>query len=164
MWKQMCVGTALDPEAVQAVVDYTPQVHIIQLDSTNQLARDNLPTHGYAIVYNRNLKDMFSYSSQILQMMVDSFSVDFIEDYDCTQMPDVSRVLMQAGIGDEAYTVAICKAKKLWAVGVGSSTKTRKNAAKLALALAVAQADHLIIEASEHFEEFCKLALLLNLV
>lgn len=164
MWKQMCTGTALDPEAVQAVVDYTPQVHLIQLEGTSQLVKDGMPSHGYAIMYNKNLKDMFSYSSQILQMMVDAFAVDFIDDYDCTTMPDISRVLVQAGIGDDAYTVATCKAKRLWAVGLGASTKTRKNAAKLALALGVGQADHRIVEASEHYEEFCKLALLLNLI
>merc|ERR1712224_1189277 len=83
IWKQMVQGTALDPEAVELALQNVPQLRLVSLDAGDTLVtKESLQTQGYAIPYNKNLHNMFSYSSQILQQMVDTAPVDYIDDPD----------------------------------------------------------------------------------
>merc|ERR1712232_99128 len=65
-------------------------------------------------------------------------SVEYLDDVDWKAYPQVGAALKQIATAEECFTIAVCPAHGVWALGVGMRSANRFNAAKIALATSLA--------------------------
>merc|ERR1712051_1017597 len=80
--------------------------------------------------------------------------VSMEDDPDGKVLPDVAAAIRVSGAEDNCYCVATCPSQGVWAVGLAGGWAGRERAAKMSLALALAQATGRIEEMGNNYPEF----------
>lgn len=146
---------AIAPAAAAATAD-VPAVHFLSVGGDSKLVLAGLPAEGPAVAHSKQLKEFFSNAHNILSELVEDISaaVTFEDDPDWKVMPEVGAALKEAGAEDNSYCIAACETHACWGVGLASGWKARESAAKLALAMAVAQNTGRMEELAQTYPEF----------
>jgi len=144
---------ALAPTAAAADV---PPVHFLNVPGECKLVAAGLPADAPAIAHTKQLKEFFSNAHHILSELVEDISVavTFEDDPDWKEVPEVGTALKEAGAEENGYCIAVCEEQACWGVGMASGWKARESAAKLALAMAIAQNTGRLEELAKTYSEF----------
>jgi len=134
----------------------TPTMHLVSLTQESKITTEGYPADAPAVLHGgKAQKEYFSNSHSILQELVEDISeVQFQDDAEGTVLPEVSAALIAAGAEESCYCVATCPSQAVWGIGVANGWKTRETAAKMALAIAVAQAQGKIEALAPNYPEF----------
>lgn len=113
----------------------------LSVPAESSLCDMGMPSEGLAVIHDKSMGEMFRQGHYILEELVgDVSTVEFKDDPDWKEFPDIAEALGQAGTESNCYCVAISQEFGRWAVGVGASWKPRESAAKLALCMTLAPA------------------------
>jgi hypothetical protein len=134
----------------------------IVLGSESKIVSNGLPATAPAVYFDKEYTDCFSIGPSLLWDLIGNkvTSITYEHDPDGVTYPEVKLALMEAGGDPEnnCFVVATCDSSKIWAVGIASGWKNREKAAKIALALALADEEEIFekaIEKYSYFAQFC---------
>jgi len=103
-------------------------------------------------------KGLYAHVDKILAQFVSKEDIEYVDDPDWVQFPEVASALTEAGynIKDHCLNVAVCGVASVWAAATGNKWKSRNAAAKVALAtmLALRAADSGEAPDTSSFPEF----------
>merc|ERR1712113_532943 len=122
----------------------------------SQLTTEGYPADGPAVVHGgKHEKPYFSNAHSVLQDQVEEIEeVTFQDDSEGDQFPELGEALVAAGGEECGYCIATCPSKAVWGIGVAFGAANRKTASKMALAIAIAQADDKIGDLAKNYPEF----------
>merc|ERR1712217_781746 len=133
----------------------TPKVHLLTLTAkAKPVLVEGLPQEGPAIVYDKELKEFFGKSHDILAELVDPANVSMRDDPEWRITPEIGAQITAAACESTCFCLAVAPNKSCWGVGVADGFKGRQLAAKLALALAMSVHAGRAEELSMRFPEF----------
>jgi len=108
----------------------------------SQLVERGFPVEAPAVFHDRDV-GVFSDANSVMSELIDDSKVEFIDDPDWTRLPEVAFALGKTAGGEpESIMIALCPSKAKWAVGMAAGAQGRSRASKLALAIAIAEADN----------------------
>lgn len=122
-----------------AAVAAGPPVTWITLTEESTITNEGLPAEAPVVVFEKGVS-VFGEGSYILCDFLPNMDeeVEFIDDPDWKQFPEIASALRETGLEENCNCVAFAKAQGKWAVGCAPGHKPRQNAAKLALSVALA--------------------------
>lgn len=135
-------GGGKKQKAAVEPTDALPTVVMVSLDQDSTITQQGFPAEAPAIAYDKS-QYIFQSGHHVLGDILGDISenVSFLHDADWDQLPEVGEALKAQGITDQCYVVASCESQGKWAIGMASGWKHRETAAKLALAVAIAQSE-----------------------
>lgn len=123
------------------------------------------PLQGPALMHTDNLKELARSAHLILDELLGTEiaacdHVTFEDNPDVCDFPEIRDALLDAGTVNVSFCVSICARHGLWAVGCSPQVKTRKQAAKLAMCVALALCEHSgvspeVFSARPDFDSLC---------
>jgi len=133
-----------------------PKVHLLTVDGNCKVVQAGLPQEVAAIEHSKQQKEFFSNAHSILGEMIEDISaeVTFEDDAECTIMPEIAQALKASAGEENCFCVARADSHGCWGVGVAAGWKGRESAAKLMLALSLAQATGRLEELAQTYPEF----------
>merc|ERR1719265_2033731 len=119
-----------------------------------------------AVVHDDTFKDCFSIASPMLADLIGEGSRNIVYEHDTEgdKYSEVKKAILAAGGEDNCFCVAVCKEANIWAVGIASGWKNRGKAAKIALALALADDQTTFSKCIEKYRDFALLCVEAELI
>mmetsp|Transcript_25431 Transcript_25431/g.72627 ORF Transcript_25431/g.72627 Transcript_25431/m.72627 type:complete len:492 (-) Transcript_25431:180-1655(-) len=122
----------------------TPPVHMISVPADSVIVAGGLglPAEGPAVMHpGKHMKEYFSNAHSILSELVEDVAAEvvFEDDPDAKALPEVAAAWAEAGGEENCFCIAKCTSLGCWGVGLAPGWKGRESAAKMALAIAIAQ-------------------------
>lgn len=117
----------------------TPPVFMVDLPMGSRLIAEGFPSRGVVLSYGGSpFKDFFSNSHYILESLISESELVIVDDPDWLKYPEIGPFLKQQCDEENCYTVVKCAKYGIWAIALAAGKKPRAQAAKMAMALALA--------------------------
>jgi len=119
----------------------------------------NMTGTAPAVYYDAEWQDCFAIAQHMLWDLIGDGTkrVEYTHDTEMDQFPEIKQAIADAGGEEDCYCVAICAECNTWAVGIASGWKNREKAAKVALALALADEQKTFEKCVNKYREFALL-------
>jgi len=132
----------------------------LTLPDDSTLVREGLPASAPALKFDSAHKELFSIAASTLTELLgdDASGMEMIDDSEGAFFPELAAALDRAGCSKEERFICIALSEKLqrFGVGIAGNKKNRERAAKLALAVALAQHSSRMAGLAPEFCELCR--------
>lgn len=127
---------------------------------------EKMSTTAPAIIHDKEFEACFSVATDLLWDLIGKASnhIKFEHDEDGDKFPEMKEAIVNAGGEDNCYAIAICEECSVWAVGIAAGWKNREKAAKIALALALADDKKIFNKCIQKYRDFALLAVCAELI
>lgn len=133
----------------------------ITLPGDGHFVQMGMPELAPTVFHHPGIQTLLSSGQHILADlgMETAEAIMLTHDADWVVYPEVGEAIKAAGGQEQPYCIAECSAKAIWAVGAGSKWKSREQAARLAMCIALAaniEDFEAIAKAQPEFTAFCE--------
>merc|ERR1711972_922733 len=126
-----------------------------KLTAPSQLTTAGLSETAPVVTYAKEFQAYFSNASNLLGEVAQNVKIEHDDNWEV--YPEVAAAIKVSGAEEDCYAVAMSVEHGVWGVGLAAGWKTRESSAKLALALAVAQATGQASELTSRYPDFASL-------